>query len=87
MTPPARIMHHPHQQDSKTWIYTDGSFAPPSEGYQDYSCGWGFCVLGANPGPVIDVCGPVDIDGPPSEIQVTEHLSNNVGELCAILHA
>ena len=67
-----------------TWIYTDGSYTP-QRGDHNEVCGWGFCVVPAPGGIVIDRCGPVDMSGPLAEPHETQSLSNNVGELCAIL--
>ena len=83
---PDVIPERPPTIDGRTWLYTDGSYTPEKNG-DPIKCGWGFCALTSCVGPVIDMCGPVDIHGPLAELHSATDLSNNVGELCAILHA
>ena len=84
---PGPMTSQPASDDGSLVIFTDGSFslAVSDDGLD--KCGWGFCVAPVQTGLVIDMCGPVDISGPLSALHVTDSLSNNVAELCAILHA
>ena len=82
---PPPLKHVPAKHCRTTYICTDGSFTQKKD--QDNQCGWGFCVVPWLEGLVIDMCGPVDFDGPLADIQCAQTLSNSVGELCAVLHA
>merc|ERR1712226_279916 len=83
---PSPIANSDASLDGKVWIYTDGSFTRCDDDHETDRCGWGFCVLPSSGGRVVDVCGPVDLEGPLAPMQRSRLLSNNAAELCAILH-
>lgn len=50
--------------------------------------GRGLTLLPAKAGHIVDNCGPIDLgQGGLARCQMVTHFSNNVGELCALLHA
>ena len=69
-------------------MYTDGSYTPGRGDEDEKLCGWGFTVIPVEGGSSLEMCGPVDLpqSAPFAAVQVAQRLSNNVGELCAILH-
>ena len=88
-TCPAPLLHAPAPFDGKDYIYSDGSFEGATD-EEPAECGWGFCFLPCTGGEIIDHDGPVDLldDGLPlSGLHKTHTISNNVGELCAVLHS
>lgn len=85
---PTPVRDLPVSPDERSWIYTDGSYTSSHDDFVPDLCGWGFSILPSSGGTSIDMCGPVDLtlEGPLSDLQAAQHKSNNVGELCAMLH-
>ena len=78
--PPWRFWDAP-SVDYDVLISSDGSFSP-----DDRIAGWGFTAARTGHPRLLDACGPVCLDASLPTFIGAGILTNNTGELCAIVH-